>query len=88
MVSLKCEQCGKKLRSNTFLKIHMRSVQSKEKPFPCEVCGFRSSRVDNLNIHRIKVHSLPNKITRTQLQELVSQGKHPFCSNPELIPQF
>ena len=83
-----CEQCGKKLRSNTFLKIHMRSVHSKEKPFPCEVCGFRSSRVDNLNIHRIKVHSLPNKITRTQLQELVSQGKHPFCSNPAAIPQF
>ena len=66
----------------------MRSVHSKEKPFPCEICGFRSSRVDNLNIHRIKVHSLPNKITRTQLQELVSQGKHPFCSNPAAIPQF
>ena len=84
----KCEMCGKKLRSNTFLKIHMRSVHSKEKPFPCEVCGFRSSRVDNLNIHRTKVHHLSTKITRTQLQKLVSEGKHPFCSNPEDIPEY
>ena len=84
----KCELCGKKLRSSTFLKIHLRSVHSKEKPFPCEVCGFRSSRVDNLNIHRTKVHNLPSKITRTQLQTLVAEGKHPFCSNPEDIPEY
>lgn len=84
----KCKECGKCLRSNTFLKIHMRSVHSKEKPFPCEICGFRSSRVDNLNIHRTKVHHINVKITRSQLQQLVVEGKHPFCSNPEDIPAF
>ena len=84
----KCNECGKSLRSNTFLKIHMRSVHSKEKPFPCEVCGFRSSRVDNLNIHRTKVHHITIKITRSQLQQLVLEGKHPFCSNPDDIPAF
>jgi len=84
----KCNECGKSLRSNTFLKIHMRSVHSKEKPFPCEVCGFRSSRVDNLNIHRTKVHHITVKITRSQLQQLVLEGKHPFCTNPDDIPAF
>jgi len=84
----KCNECGKCLRSNTFLKIHMRSVHSKEKPFPCEVCGFRSSRVDNLNIHRTKVHHISIKITRSQLQQLVLEGKHPFCTNPNDIPAF
>eukprot|EP00090_Calanus_glacialis_P010245 TRINITY_DN18630_c0_g1_i1.p1 TRINITY_DN18630_c0_g1~~TRINITY_DN18630_c0_g1_i1.p1 ORF type:complete len:622 (-),score=127.54 TRINITY_DN18630_c0_g1_i1:931-2796(-) len=84
----KCNECGKSLRSNTFLKIHMRSVHSKEKPFPCEICGFRSSRVDNLNIHRTKVHHITVKITRSQLQQLVLEGKHPFCTNPDDIPAF
>jgi len=84
----KCNECGKSLRSNTFLKIHMRSVHSKEKPFPCEICGFRSSRVDNLNIHRTKVHHITVRITRSQLQQLVLEGKHPFCTNPDDIPAF
>lgn len=83
-----CSECGKKLRSNTLLKIHTRSVHKKEKPFPCEVCGFCSSRVDNLNIHRRKVHNLSEKISRSQLLELVKTGKHPFCENPNAIPQF
>ena len=84
----KCLTCGKSLRSKTFLKIHMRSVHAKEKPFPCEICGFRSSRVDNLNIHRTKVHEQSSKITRAQLRQLVMDGNHPFCTNPEDIPEF
>merc|ERR1712243_254671 len=84
----KCTECGKSLRSKTFLKIHMRSVHSKEKPFPCDVCGFRSSRVDNLNIHRTKVHHITTKVTRQSLKQLVLEGKHPFCSQPDDIPGF
>jgi len=84
----KCELCGKPARTMTRLKIHIRAVHSKEKPFPCEVCGFKSARMDNLNIHRRKMHTIPSKLTRLALVQLVDSGRHPFCKDSKLIPQF
>ena len=73
----KCEICDKKFTYNSSLIKHVQSVHEKLKPFHCEVCEFRSARIDNLNLHRRKSHN-KDKITKRNLISLVESGEHPF----------
>ena len=78
-----CEFCEKRFQDNNKLKIHIRSVHTKEKPFACEMCQFKCARIDNLNLHRRKSHGLSKYITQSELKELVDNGRHQFVNNKE-----
>ena len=73
-----CDQCDKSFADARHLREHVLAIHDKLKPFGCEVCDFKCARIDNLNTHRKKSHSLTNKLTRAEHDEWVVQGKHPF----------
>lgn len=54
--NMQCPQCPKKfLRANAF-NIHL-AVHKAEKPFMCEMCGFRSKHKNNIQRHILGVHA-------------------------------
>ena len=77
----KCPKCDKEFYTKETLRKHVISVHG-IKPFYCEVCGTKSSRLSNLNAHR-KSHSKP-KITKLVLIDMVRNGEHPFYSREDL----
>ena len=76
--NFKCQHCEKAFATLPRLKRHVRSVHIRD-TFVCEQCGFKSSRVDNLNIHRRSNHGLLKPISRLEHDELVGKGEHPYC---------
>ena len=77
----KCEQCEKEFYSRQELKKH-RNVHQSLKPFYCEVCAFKCSRLSNLNTHR-KSHNKA-KITKPMLINMVENDQHPFYTRDDL----
>ena len=51
--SMTCSDCGIKCRDNYQLKTHQRS-HSKEKPFECSLCSYKSSRKEDVGRHMKK----------------------------------
>ena len=82
--SEKCEQCGKEFYNRQELRKHRIHVHQNGvlKPFHCEVCAFKCSRLDNLNTHR-KKHDKA-KITKPMLISMVETDQHPFYTRDEL----
>lgn len=83
-----CDQCERTFTSKRHLKRHIEAVHNKVKQFPCEICGFRCARIDNLNLHRKKTHMIQVKLTRIALEKMISEGFHQFCSSDEQRPQY
>ena len=52
-----CNFCFKEIRDKKDMKRHL-PVHTKEKLFPCTVCGVRFSRKDTLKFHIKSVHNL------------------------------
>ena len=65
------------------LKKHISNVHEKLKPFYCEVCVFRCSRLSNLNVHR-KTHS-KTRISKAMLISMVESDEHPFYTKDDLL---
>ena len=77
----KCPKCDKEFYSSKALKKHDNNVHG-IKPFYCEVCVFKCSRLSNLNVHR-KSHNKA-KITKPMLINMVVNGEHPFYTRQDL----
>ncbi|XP_070548957.1 zinc finger protein 30 homolog [Ptychodera flava] len=54
--SIKCELCPRVFKLDTSLKSHMRSAHSDEKPWQCDVCGYRCKLRENLMKHT-RIHN-------------------------------
>ena len=80
-----CAQCDKSFYNFVDLKNHVALLHDKSqaKPWHCEVCPFKASRLGNLNQHRRKVHSEGN-ISRRRLIEMVQNDQHPFYTRDQL----
>ena len=78
-----CPQCDKMFYSFNALQSHVRSVHEKLKPWYCEICPFKASRLGNLNEHRRKTHMETN-ISKQTLIEMVEQEKHPYYRKDDL----
>ena len=78
----KCTRCDKDFYSTVALKKHISNVHEKVKPFYCEVCVFRCSRLSNLNVHR-KTHN-KDRISKAMLISMVENEEHPFYSKDDL----
>ena len=78
-----CPQCDKRFYSAASLKSHIRSIHEKLKPWYCEVCPFRCSRLANLNDHRKKSHNQTH-ISKQTLMDMVEQEQHPFYNKDDL----
>ena len=78
-----CTQCDRWFYNSKALQIHVRSIHEKLKPWFCEVCPFKCSRLTNLNDHRRKTHKETN-LSKQTLIAMVEQGKHPFYNIDDL----
>ena len=75
---LACEQCGKSFFRDRELKEHIISIHDKIKPFICELCGFKTAKIDNLNIHRKKSHRESSYIGLRAFWDMIKNGNHPY----------
>ena len=80
-----CDQCVKTFFNLVDLRNHVALIHEKNNPKPwhCEVCPFKASRLGNLNQHRKKTHSKDN-ISRARLIEMVKNDLHPFYTREDL----
>ena len=83
--TFECAQCDKRFFHLVDLKNHVALIHEKTNPKPwhCEVCPFKASRLGNLNQHRRKTHSKGN-ISRSRLLEMVENDLHPFYTRDDL----
>ena len=76
-----CEKCGKKYFAAKVLKEHMIAVHDKIKPYICNLCGFKTAKLGNLNLHRQKSHGGPASYFKpSTFWELIENGKHPYIA--------
>ena len=74
-----CEKCGKKFYQAKSLKDHMIAVHDKIKPYICDLCGFKTAKIGNLNLHRQKSHGGPASYFKpSTFWELIESGKHSY----------
>ena len=74
-----CEKCGKKFFAMKVLKEHMIAVHDKIKPYICNLCGFKTAKLGNLNLHRQKSHGGPASYFKpSTFWELIACGNHPY----------
>ena len=78
-----CTQCEARFYNSKALQLHVRSIHEKLKPWFCEVCPFKCSRLTNLNDHRRKTHKETN-LSKQTLIAMVEQGNHPFYNIDDL----
>ena len=85
--NLNCEVkgCSLKFKVAFELKTHTREVHNKEKPFVCDKCGIKMARIQNLKVHRIKVHREKN-LTFKEYKEMIRSGQHKFLPRESEIP--
>merc|ERR1712243_56779 len=83
-----CDICGDKFTRPYLMKQHQEYTHKKNLPFKCTECGKSLRSKTFLKIHMTKVHHITTKVTRQSLKQLVLEGKHPFCSQPDDIPGF
>ena len=77
-----CEQCGKNFYNGKSLREHVIAIHDKIKPFLCDLCGFKTAKLGNLNLHRHKSHGgPPSYFKQSNLWELIQSGKHPYIDN-------
>lgn len=60
LVRYKCDICGRVCPSKHKLKRHL-STHSKERPFPCSICGRSFKWTEYLQKHMRQQHSMPSK---------------------------
>jgi len=84
LFSRSCSQCSKNFNNSDQLKSHIITVHTNIKPFVCEVCGYKSSKLVNLNLHRKKQHQIPKSMSTSTLRNMVSLNMHPFCTSEDL----
>ena len=83
-----CLKCGKVYTKHGDLKSHMIVVHEGVKPYVCEVCGFKSTSMFNLNVHR-KSHNL-ERMSPKEFRNMITSGNNPFCEklDQNLIPIY
>ena len=79
----RCTQCDKMFYNSKALQLHVRSIHEKLKPWYCEFCPFKCSRLSNLNDHRRKSHNKMN-LSRMTLLDLVEHDQHPSYNKDDL----
>ena len=86
---IKCpvDGCSIKFSQSRDLKIHVRVVHEKEKPFVCDTCGTKMAQFQNLKDHRKKVHR-QDKITYKDYKEMIRSGQHQFLPKESEIPAY
>jgi hypothetical protein len=57
---LECTECIQTCVSQSALEIHMRT-HTKEKPYECHLCSFKSAKNGNLTVHKGHVHGIGNE---------------------------
>ena len=86
--TFECTQCSQSYFSLCDLKNHVTFVhdidRANPKPWYCEICSFKASRLGNLNQHRRKVHGTPKPISRIRLLEMIEKNLHPFYTPQDL----
>jgi len=80
----KCNQCEMEFYNMNSLKSHIFGVHEKLKPWYCEFCDFKCSRLGNLNLHRRKSHNQPSIITRKTIIQMVENEQHLFYTKDDL----
>ena len=74
---LACEQCGKRFFSARALREHIISMHDKIKPYVCDLCGFKTAKIDNLNLHRKKMHG-SSYLGQRAFWDMIQNGDHPY----------
>ena len=59
------------------LNEHIISIHEKIKPFVCEQCGFKTAKIDNLNLHRKKRHE-KSYLGLRAFWDMIQSGNHPY----------
>ena len=75
--SIECDKCGKTFLEVHDLREHIVAIHDKLKPFICDLCGFKTAKHGNLNIHRQKSHSKPH-LSLTAMWQMILRGEHPY----------
>ena len=86
--SIPCNQCEKFFFNSEQLKSHIITMHTKIRPFVCEICGYKSSKLVNLNLHRRKQHEIPENMTVKMLKTMLLYHDHPFCSPEDYLMLF
>ncbi|KAI1891623.1 hypothetical protein AGOR_G00145690 [Albula goreensis] len=82
---LQCEVCGFTCRQKSSLNWHMRKHNAESSyQFPCEICGRRFEKRDNVTAHRSKSH--PDQTQNSSAVSAVPSPENPSLSSKQPTP--
>ncbi|KAJ8418979.1 hypothetical protein AAFF_G00004780 [Aldrovandia affinis] len=87
---LQCEVCGFTCRQKASLNWHMRKHNAESGyQFPCEICGRRFEKRDNVTAHRSKSHpaQAPGASPVAELAVPMSETPSPLAEHPTPAPE-
>ena len=79
-----CSKCDKHLVNEHVLNKHFKIVHEGARPFGCEICAYKASKLSNLNLHRFKMHNI-KKLKISDYIDYVKSGSHSSIGQ-DMIP--